>query len=234
MGIKDKLKENSNKLLNIASENATKAFDYPKIKSQQLKDAINLKIREKAILATKARLVENYKTFDDYSDEQLEIIIADEERKIVDDLKTKSLVVALAALGLNFFVQRYIMFKQVKSALFWYYLFKFRRRVILIVLLLVIAFFANAIYGDVIEYLKLKDRLEFLEIALISKWTVIIFNIVFSSYLILTIFKKEEKEQKNVEVKKEIQKKEEKFTKREKEFLYKKKLKTKADLLVEK
>ena len=104
MGIKDKLKENSNKLLNIASENATKAFDYPKIKSKQIKDAINLKIREKAILATKARLVENYKTFDDYSDEQLEIIIADEERKIVDDLKTKSLVVALAALGINFFV----------------------------------------------------------------------------------------------------------------------------------
>jgi hypothetical protein len=126
------------------------------------------------------------------------------------------------------------MFKQVKSALFWYYLFKFRRRVILIVLLLVVALFANAIYGDVIEYLKLKDRLEFLEVALISKWTVIIFNIVFSIYLILTIFKKEEKEQKNVEVKKEIIPKQEKFTQREKEFLYKKKLKTKADLLVEK
>ncbi len=126
------------------------------------------------------------------------------------------------------------MFKQVKSALFWYYLFKFRRRVILIVLLLVVALFANAIYGDVIEYLKLKDRLEFLEIALISKWTVIIFNIVFSIYLILTIFKKEEKEQKNVEIKKEIIQKEDKFTQREKEFLYKKKLKTKADLLLEK
>lgn len=104
MGIKDKLKENSNSLLNIASENATRLFDYPKIKSEQLKDAINSKIREKAILATKARLVENHKSFDDYSDEQLEIIIADEERKIIDDLKTKSLVVALAALGLNFFV----------------------------------------------------------------------------------------------------------------------------------
>lgn len=104
MGIKDKLKENSNKLISIASENATKTFDYPKIKSQQLKDAINLKIREKAILSTKARLIENHKTFDDFSDEDLEIIIADEERKIIDDLKTKSLVVALAALGLNFFV----------------------------------------------------------------------------------------------------------------------------------
>ena len=93
MGIKDILKENS-----------SKAFDYPKIKSQQLKDAINLKIREKEVLATKARLALNYKTFDDYNDEQLEIIIADEERKIIDDLKTKSLIVALAALGLNVFI----------------------------------------------------------------------------------------------------------------------------------
>ncbi len=93
MGIKDILKENS-----------SKAFDYPKIKSQQLKDAINLKIREKAIIATKARLAQNHKTFDDYNDEQLEIIIADEERKIIDDLKTNSLVVALAALGLIVFI----------------------------------------------------------------------------------------------------------------------------------
>ena len=126
------------------------------------------------------------------------------------------------------------MFKQVKSALFWYYLFKFRRRVISIVLLLVIAFFANAIYGDVVEYLKLKDKLDFLEIALISKWAIIIFNIVFSIYLVLTVFKKDEKEQKIVEIKKEIIPKEEKFTQREKEFLYKKKLQTKADILVKK
>ena len=123
-----------------------------------------------------------------------------------------------------------MMFKQVKSALFWYYLFKFRRRVILIVLLLVIAFFANAIYGDVIEYLKLKDKLDFLEIALISKWVIIIFNIVFSIYLVLTVFKKDEKEQKIVEIKKEIIPKEEKFTQREKEFLYKKSLKSEAEI----
>jgi hypothetical protein len=48
--------------------------------------------------------IENSKNINDFSDEDLEIIIADEERKIVDDLKTKSLVVALAALGINFFV----------------------------------------------------------------------------------------------------------------------------------
>ena len=91
-------------LKQIIKENANKAFDYPKLKSNKLKDAVNSKIREKAVLATKARLAENHKTFFDYSDEQLEIIIADEERKIIDDLKTKSLVVALAALGLNFFI----------------------------------------------------------------------------------------------------------------------------------
>lgn len=104
MNIKNIIKDKSNKLINLASENATKAFDYPKIKSQEIKDTIQLKVRQNAILATKARLIENHKTFDDYSDDELEILISDEERKIIDDLKTKSLVVALAALGLNFFV----------------------------------------------------------------------------------------------------------------------------------
>ena len=104
MGIKDILKKKSKEIVNIASEGATKTFDYPKIKSVQLKELISLKIREKAIISTKARLVENHKTFDDFTDEELEIIIADEERKIIDDLKTKSLAVALAALGINFFV----------------------------------------------------------------------------------------------------------------------------------
>lgn len=135
------------------------------------------------------------------------------------------------------------MFKQVKSALFWYYLYKFRKRVLLITLLLIVAVFANAIYGDVIQYLTLKEKLEFLEVALISKWVIIIFNIVFSIYLVLTMFKKEEeKTEKNQEIKKpkkqkiqeEIFNKEEKFTQREKEFLHKKKLRTQSDILLEK
>ncbi len=104
MNIKDKLKNNSSKLMNIASENITKAFDYPAIKSKDLKNGIKKKIREKAILSTKARLAEHHKTFEDYTDEELEIIIADEETKIKDDLKTKSLVGALAILGLDFLV----------------------------------------------------------------------------------------------------------------------------------
>ena len=134
------------------------------------------------------------------------------------------------------------MFKQVKSALFWYYLYKFRRRVILIALLLIIALFANAIYSDVVQYLTLKEKLEFLEIALIFKWIIIVFNIVFSIYLILTMFKKEEEKTEKKEPKKnkkeKIQEpiivKEEKFTQREKEFLNKKKLRSEADILLQK
>jgi hypothetical protein len=134
------------------------------------------------------------------------------------------------------------MFKQVKSALFWYYLFKFRRRVTLIVLLLIIALFANAIYSDVVEYLTLKEKLEFLEIVLLAKWIIIIFNIVFSIYLLLTMFKNEEEELPIKKEKRSIIKdnvsedktSREKFTDREKQFLYKKKLKNKADILVDK
>jgi len=100
----EKLKEKSDQMLNLTKEQFGKGFDFAKIKSNALKDQINLKIREKAILSTKARLAENHKTFNDFNDEELEIIIADEERKIIDDLKNKSLVAALAFLGLNFFI----------------------------------------------------------------------------------------------------------------------------------
>lgn len=104
MNIKETLKQNSSKLINIASENITKAFDYSSIKSNELKDSVSKKIREKAILSTKARLAEHHKTFDDYTDEELEIIISNEEQKIKNDLKTKTLVGALAILGLDFLI----------------------------------------------------------------------------------------------------------------------------------
>ncbi len=133
------------------------------------------------------------------------------------------------------------MFKQIKSALFWYYLYKFRRKVIFIAFLWIIAISANAIYSDVVEYLTLKEKLEFLEMALISKWIIIIFSLLASIYLIVSIFSifkpKEEKfkkqeNQKNNDILSAKESKNSKFSKREEEFL-KKDLKSKADLLVE-
>lgn len=103
-------------------------------------------------------------------------------------------------------------------------------------LLLLIALFSNAIYSDVIQYLTLKEKLEYFEIVLISKWFIIIFNIVLSVYLFLTIFKKEKIDIK-VKTKKETKKTkkdEDKFSKREQVFLYKKKIRNKADVLLDK
>lgn len=130
------------------------------------------------------------------------------------------------------------MFKQVKSALFWYYLYKFRKRAILIFFLLLVTLFSGLIYGDVVVYLKLTQNIEYLKYVLFAKWFIIIFNILFSIYLILTIFKKEP-EESTKERKKEERKdfkvaKNDDFSQREKELLHKKKLKTKVDILLEK
>ena len=128
------------------------------------------------------------------------------------------------------------MFKQLKSAIFWYYLYKFRKKVVIIVALLLVALFSNAIYADVVQYLTLKEKLEFLELALFLKWSIILGNLIVSVVLFLSLFKRIETQEtkvKKVEQKEEKKEpKESKLTAREEEFLHKK-LKTKADRLVE-
>ena len=129
------------------------------------------------------------------------------------------------------------MFKQVKSALFWYYLYKFRKRAILIFFLILVALFSGFIYGDIVEYLKITQNIEYLKYILFGKWFIILFNILLSIYLVLTIFKKEpevKEDKKKAEKKEPKIEKEESFSQREKELLHKKKLKTKADILLEK
>jgi len=136
------------------------------------------------------------------------------------------------------------MFKQAKSAFIWYHLYKFRKTVIFIVLLLSVVLFSQWIYSDVVEYLTLRKKLEYLDILLPIKWAIIFFNIGLSAYLITSLFKKEKKEEvvkkeKRVEskVQSDIKKEKEETLKsstlseREASFLYKKKLNNKADKL---
>ncbi len=129
------------------------------------------------------------------------------------------------------------MFKQAKSALIWYHLYKFRKTLIVVVLLLSMVLFSQWIYSDIVEYLKLRDKLQYLDILLPLKWGIIFFNIGLSVYLVLSLFKGEKKEDKKNTKKDEPiineEKKEEQFSDREKKFLYKKKLKNKADVLLD-
>ena len=123
------------------------------------------------------------------------------------------------------------MFKQVKSALFWYYLYKFRKRAIFIFFLLLVALFSGFIYGDVVEYLKLTQKIEYLKYVLVLKWFIIIFNSLLSIYLILTLFKNSEIQEKS-SVKKDKVETKNSFTQRETELLHKKKLINKAENII--
>ena len=123
------------------------------------------------------------------------------------------------------------MFKQMKSALFWYYLYKFRKRAIFIFFLLLVALFSGFIYGDVVEYLKLTQNIEYLKYVLVLKWFIIIFNSLLSIYLILTLFKNSENQEKS-NVKKDKVETKNSFTQRETELLHKKKLINKADNII--
>ena len=123
------------------------------------------------------------------------------------------------------------MFKQVKSALFWYYLYKFRKRAIFIFFLLLVALFSGFIYGDVVEYLKLTQNIEYLKYVLVLKWFIIIFNSLLSIYLILTLFKNSENQEKS-SVKKDKVETKNSFTQRETELLHKKKLVNKAENII--
>ena len=123
------------------------------------------------------------------------------------------------------------MFKQMKSALFWYYLYKFRKRAIFIFFLLLVALFSGFIYGDVVEYLKLTQNIEYLKYVLALKWFIIIFNFLLSIYLILTLFKNSTNDEKS-NIKKEKFETKNSFTQRETELLHKKKLINKAENII--
>ena len=127
------------------------------------------------------------------------------------------------------------MFKQIKSIVFWTLLYKFRKRVTIIAILIAMILFAQWIYSDIVEYLTLTEKLEYLNYLLIGKWLMIFTNFGISLYLILTMFKPSNEKQKELEIKKEVSKKttSKEFSNREKELLNKK-LRSKADILMDK
>ena len=61
------------------------------------------RLREKALSRTHARLVISGVDIDTLSDDDLEIIIRDEENKLVDEYKSKGIIALLALLGISWF-----------------------------------------------------------------------------------------------------------------------------------
>ena len=124
------------------------------------------------------------------------------------------------------------MFKQAKSIFFWSLVYKFRKRLTIVVVLLSTVLLSQWIYSDVVQYLTLTDKTEYLNWVLPLKWSVIFFNITLSSYLILTLFKSEKIDKPKEEIVEKITDKNP-LSKREQEFMNKK-IRTQAEIILQK
>ena len=78
-------------------------IDWTKQKKEQLIAKFDGKVREEAIRRTKSQIALQGKSVQDYTEDQLEILVADEEVTYKRELKDKSLLALLAIFGLQSF-----------------------------------------------------------------------------------------------------------------------------------
>ncbi|MBD3790360.1 MAG: hypothetical protein IE885_08400 [Campylobacterales bacterium] len=135
------------------------------------------------------------------------------------------------------------MFRQIKSAILWTLIYKFRKRLSIVAVLISIILLFQWIYGDIVEYLKLTGKIGYLNIVLPLKWIIILFNIGLSTYLLLTLFKQDQDKKARIQKNKKNEtekrskpssekKEKDSLTDREKEFMTKK-LRSEAEILME-
>ena len=68
---------------------------------QSIKDKYKIKIREKAIERVKEKIIKHNKKVDDYSDDEMESMIATEEGNLNEDVKKGVLITLLVAAGIE-------------------------------------------------------------------------------------------------------------------------------------
>ena len=68
---------------------------------QSVKDKYKIKIREKAVERVKEKIVKHNKKIEDYSDDEMEAMIAEAENGLNDDIKTGLLTGLLVAAGIE-------------------------------------------------------------------------------------------------------------------------------------
>ena len=75
--------------------------DLLKKAPQSVKDKYKMKIREKAIERVKEKIIKHNKTIDDYSDDEMQDLIASEEGNLNEDVKKTVLTTLLVAAGIE-------------------------------------------------------------------------------------------------------------------------------------
>ena len=75
--------------------------DLLKKAPQAVKDKYKIKIREKAIERVKEKIIKHEKKIDDYSDDEMEAMISEEQGRLNDDVKQGILTTLLVAAGID-------------------------------------------------------------------------------------------------------------------------------------
>jgi len=79
----------------------SKLSDLIKIAPQSVMDQYKIKVRDKAIEKVKEQIVKHEKTIDDFSDEQMQAMINEEENRINENVKITILTSLLVAAGIK-------------------------------------------------------------------------------------------------------------------------------------
>ena len=75
--------------------------DLLKKAPQSVKDKYKIKIREKAIERVKKKIIKHNKKIEDYSDDEMEAMIAEAESGLNEDVRTTILTALLLAAGIE-------------------------------------------------------------------------------------------------------------------------------------
>ncbi len=83
----------------MATEIIKSITDIP----SNMQEKVRLKIRERAIENAKVTIILAQRDINTFSEDELEVIIADEERKVIDKIKSMGLMGILAFFGISLF-----------------------------------------------------------------------------------------------------------------------------------
>ncbi len=85
------------------------------------------------------------------------------------------------------------MFRQIKSAIIWSYIYRFRSLLVKILAAVVTIAMIEYIYGDVVEYFRLTKRVEYLWIVLMIKWMLVFLILLYIGYSVWKVGKPKNK-----------------------------------------
>ncbi len=86
------------------------------------------------------------------------------------------------------------MFRQIKSAIIWAYIYRFRILLFKILIAFVIALIIEYVYRDIIEFLQVSKQIEFLLYILVVKWLLLLAIVLYLFFSIYQVFKKQKDE----------------------------------------